>query len=292
MLYGLALGIGTAFAQALSYIFMRRSLTEFPESMAFFMNAVTGVLIWIPFAMLTNGVWADVPAVLPIAILSAILSEAFVFYATAKGDSIITGVLFSTYPLFTIFFAFLFLQERLISLAWIALALVIVGTLIVSSPSKREWVKNKITHWQFHLIAWPLVAAFAVGISDVAGKNMIDQTSAGTFLIALAIAEVPVSLVFLRMQRQKLSQLRTFFVQFQEYKYAFLSGLLGTITVLLLWLTFEALPVSIASPLTAITPIFVFILGIVFLKDKISIKNTFGLIVVTAGILLLSLNGV
>ncbi len=256
------------------------------------MNAITGVLIWIPFAMLTNGVWHDVARVFPIALLSAVLSEAFVYYATARGDTIITGVLFSTYPIFTIFFAFVFLQERLLALAWIALALVIAGTLVVSAPSKREWIKNKLTHWQFHLIAWPLIAATAVGISDVAGKNIIDQTSAGTFLIALAIAEVPVSLVFLRMQRQSLYKLATFFRKFQEYKYAFLSGLLNTLTVLTLWLTFEALPASVASPLTAITPIFVFILGILFLKETVSIKNALGLLTVTVGVLLLSLNGI
>ena len=144
--------------------------------MAFMMNALTGVLIWMPFAMFTDGVWSDVLYVLPIALLSAVLSEAFVFFATARGDTIITGVLFSTYPIFTIFFAYLFLEERLLFWSWIALLLVIVGTLIVTSPSKREWAKNAITHWQFHLIAWPLLAAISVSISDVAGKNIIDQT--------------------------------------------------------------------------------------------------------------------
>lgn len=291
MSIGILFGLLTALFQALSYIFMRRSLRDFPESMAFMMNAITGVIIWIPFAMLTNGVWSDVLYVLPIALLSAVLSEAFVFFATARGDTIITGVLFSTYPIFTIFFAYLFLHERLLFWAWIALALVIVGTLIVSSPSRREWVRDRVTHWQFHLIAWPLVAAVAVSISDVAGKHIIDQTSAGTFLIALAIAEVPVGIFFLRMQKQRLKQLKTFFSHFSDHKYAFLSGLLSTLAVLMLWLAFEVLPASIASPLTAVTPIFVFILGITFLKEKVSFKNTLGLAVVTIGILLLSLSG-
>jgi len=291
MILGVIFGLSTAFLQAMAYIFMRRSLSEFPESMAFFMNAVTGVLVWVPFALLTNGVLADVPKVLPIALLSAILSEAFVFYATAKGDSIVTGVLFSTYPLFTIFFAFFFLQEHLVFLAWAALLFVIIGTLVVSAPSRKEWLENQITHWKFHLIAWPLIAALAVGVSDVAGKSIIDQTSAGTFLIALAIAEIPVSIVFLYMQKQTLRQVGDFFKKFNEYKFAFLSGLFSTLAVLALWLAFEVLPASVASPLTAITPIFVFILGILFLKDTVSFKNTVGLLIVTLGILLLSLNG-
>lgn len=291
MWFGITLGVATALFQALAYIFMRRSLQEFPESMAFFMNAVTGVLIWIPFAMLTNGEWSDVLVVFPIALLGAVLSEAFVFYALAKGDTIITGVLFSTYPLFTIFFAFLFLQERLVAFAWIALGLVVAGTLIVSAPSRREWLENNIPHWKFHLIAWPLVAAAAVGVADVAGKGIINQTSAGTFLIALAIAEIPVSLVFLRMQKQSFAELRKFFIRFNDYKFAFLSGLMSTLAVLTLWFAFEALPVSVASPLTAITPIFVFILSILFLHERVSLKNTVGLAVVVAGVLLLSLNG-
>lgn len=292
MTLGITFGLVTAFFQGLSYIFMRRSLSDFPESMAFMMNALTGVVIWIPFAMLTNGVWSDVLYVLPFALLSAILSEAFVFFATARGDTIITGVLFSTYPIFTIFLAYMFLHERLLFLAWIALGLVVIGTLIVSSPTRREWLDNNLHHWKFHLIAWPLVAAVAVAISDVIGKNIIDQTSAGTFLIALAIAEVPVGLAFLRMQKQKLSQFKTFFSHFNDHKYAFLSGLLSTLAVLTFWLSFELLPASVASPLTAITPIFVFALGILFLKEKISLKNALGLIVVVTGILLLSLNGI
>jgi|GEM_PF-720488 len=290
MALGITFGLATAFFQGLSYVFMRRSLSDFPESMAFMMNAITGVLIWIPFAMFTNGVWSDVLYVLPLALVSAVLSEAFVFFATARGDTIITGVLFSTYPIFTIFLAYIFLQERLLFLAWIALGLVVIGTLIVSSPSRREWLDDNLQHWKFHLIAWPLVAAIAVSISDVIGKNVIDQTSAGTFLMALAIAEVPVSLVFLRMQKQKLSQFKTFFSHFINHKYAFLAGLLNTLAVVTFWLSFELLPASVASPLTALSPIFVFILGIAFLKEKISLKNTIALLVVTIGVLLLSVS--
>jgi drug/metabolite transporter (DMT)-like permease len=114
MSIGLLFGVSTAFFQALSYTFMRRSLQEFPASVSFFMNALTGVLLWIPFALLTNGNWTEIPSVLPIALISAVLSEAFVFYATSKGDSIITGVLFSTYPIFTILFASVLLSEELV----------------------------------------------------------------------------------------------------------------------------------------------------------------------------------
>jgi transporter family protein len=291
MTLGIIFGLFAALFQGFSYIFMRRSLAEFPASMSFFMNAVTGILIWIPFALFTNGVWADVPTVFPYALLSAILSEALVFYALAKGDTIITGVLFATYPLFTILFAFLFLQEQLLAFAWLALALVIIGTIIVSAPSKKEWLDNKLLHWKFHLIVYPLVAATAVGVSDVIGKHTVDQTSAGTFLIALALAEIPVSIVFLKLQKQRASQLKTFFTHYKDYKYAFLSGVLGTLTLIALWLAFEALPASVASPLTALSPIFVFVLGIFFLKERISVKNTAGLIIVTMGVLLLSLYG-
>ncbi len=291
MILGVSLGLAAAFFQALSFIFLRKSLSEFPASMAFFMNAITGFIIWIPFALFTNGVVGDVVKVLPIAILSAVLSEAFVFYALAKGESIVTGVLFSTYPLFTILFAFLLLNESLSSYVWIALMLVIVGTLIVVAPSAKQRLSTGGAYWRFHLIGWPVAAAVAVGIADIAGKTSVDLTSAGTFLIALAIVEVPISLIFLKLQNQQLSDIRHFFTKFEDYKYAFLSGLLGTLTVLALWFTFEALPASVASPITAITPIFVFILGLVFLKETVSIKNTIGLLFVTVGVICVSLMG-
>jgi uncharacterized membrane protein len=141
------------------------------------------------------------------------------------------------------------------------------------------------------LIVWPLIAATAVGFSDVIGKHTVDQYSAGTFLIALALAEIPVSLVFLKLQKQKISNLRFFFKKYKDYKFAFLSGLLGTLTIIALWFTFEALPASVASPLTALSPVFVFVLGILFLRETVTIKNFIGLTFVTIGILFLSLYG-
>lgn len=291
MTLGIIFGLSAAFFQGLSYIFMRKSLADFPASMSFFMNAATGVLLWIPFAMVTNGAWSDVPAVFPYALLSAVLSEALVFYALAKGDTIITGVLFATYPIFTIFFAAVLLQEQLLTFSWFALGLVVLGALIVSAPGKNEVRDSHIPKWKLYLIAWPLIAAIAVGFSDVVGKHTVDQYSAGTFLIALALAEIPVSLVFLKLQKQKISHLRFFFKKYKEYKFAFLSGLLGTLTIIALWFTFEALPASVASPLTALSPVFVFVLGILFLRETVTVKNFIGLTFVTIGILFLSLYG-
>lgn len=291
MATGITLGILTALFQAFAYLFLRKSLAEFPESVTFFLNAVTGVLLWIPFALLTNGVWADVWWVLPFALLSAILSEALVVFALARGDTIISGVLFSTYPVFTIVIAYILLNEHMTWWAGLAITLVVVGTLVVSAPGKSEWRKGAAQSWKFHLIAWPLVAALATGFADVAGKYAIDGASAGTFLIALAIAELPVSLIFLKIQKQSLSQFRTFWSQFNTYKYAFFSGLLSTITLITFWLTFERLPASVASPLTGVTPIFVFVFGILMFKDKVSVKNTIGLTIVIAGVLFLSVVG-
>ena len=292
MLLGVLLGILTALLQACAYLFMRKSLAEFPESVAFFMNAITGLLIWVPFGLYTNGVWADVWSVLPFALVSAILSEAFVFFALARGDTIISGVLFSTYPIFTIIIAYIFLGESLLLGILFAIVLAIVGTLIVSAPSRQDWKQGMTTHWRLGLVAWPLVAALACGAADVAGKFAIDDTSAGTFLIALGIAEVPVGIAFLYIQQQNLSQFRVFIKNFSRYKYAFLSGLLSTLTLVTFWFTFEMLPASIASPITATTPVFVFLFGWLVFKEQVSRKNMLGLTLVMSGIILLSVYGI
>lgn len=90
---GILFGLTASLFFAFSYISLKRSYEEFPPSVAFFLDALFGLLIWIPVA-LSLGINTNVfLTVLPWAVASAILSEAYFFYVLSKGEVSITGTI-------------------------------------------------------------------------------------------------------------------------------------------------------------------------------------------------------
>ena len=134
-------------------------------------------------------------------------------------------------------------------------------------------------------IFWGLLGAGAVGLSDTISKGIIDKTSMPTFLFSLAIMQIPVAIIFLKKQNEKLSQFSRIFSEIQKYKYAIMGAFLGTVAVLFLWLTFEKTYASIASPLTSAYPLFTLLLAYVWLKEKLSLKDWAGCFFIIIGVL-------
>lgn len=283
---GIVFGLLAALGQAFGYISIKKSFKELNPSIAFFFDACFGVLLWIPFALFVGVNFNQLHIVTGFALLSALLSEAFVFYALSKGNLSISGTIFAAYPVFTIFFSYIFNNERLLLLHWIFVGLTIIGILIVSLPKKfrKEELKNKL------YVLWPLSAAIAVGLSDTLSKGIIDKTSAQTFLFALAFAQIPVAIGYLLVTKQSLSQFRGAINEFNKYKYAILGSLLTVLSVLFLWLAFASTYASIASPITAAYPALLVLLAIIFLKEKPSVSELLGLFITVVGIIGISFN--
>lgn len=280
MTLGIIFGLSASFCVGLSLVFIKKSYEEFPASIAFAFQTIFGILVWIPFALFIGITSKFILFTLVIALLSAILSEAFYYYIFQKADVGITGAVFSTYPLFTIAFSFLFLSERPPLILLLFALVIIIGIIILSIPDKIQGIahKNKA-------VLWGLLGAGAVGFADTISKGVIDQTSAATFLFALAIMQVPVAIIFLRRQNETIHQFFKIFSEIQKYKYAIVGAFLGTIAVLFLWLTFEATYASIASPLTGAYPLFTLLLAYVWLKEKLSLRDWIGCLIVIAGVL-------
>jgi len=280
MTLGIIFGLLASFCTGLSLVFVKKSYEEFPASIAFAFQTIFGLLVWIPFAFFIGITFKFILFTLAIALLSAILSEAFYYYIFQKADVGITGAVFSTYPLFTILFSFLFLSERPPSVLFLFALVIVVGIIILSLPDKIQGVVHKN-----RAIFWGLVGAGAVGFSDTISKGIIDQTSAATFLFALAIMQIPVALIFLRRQNERAHQFLKIFSEIQKYKYAIIGAFLGVVAVLFLWLTFEVTYASIASPLTGAYPLFTLLLAYVWLKEKLSLRDWIGSLIIIAGVL-------
>jgi len=277
---GIIFGLLAAVAQAVSYTILKKSYQSLAPSVAFLFDACFGLLIWIPFALIVGFDFNHLPLVMMFALISALLSEAFVFYVLSKGEISITGTIFSSYPIYTILFSLFINQERLLPWHWFFVGLTILGTVIVSWPEKitKQELKKKA------IVLWGIVGAMAVGLSDSLSKNVIDKTSAEAFLAALALAQLPVALVYLKLEKQNLGQFKNTIRQFNRYKYAIFGSLMTVVSLIFLWLAFADTYASIASPLTATYPGIMIILAYFFLKERIKLKDLLGLIVIIVGV--------
>ena len=278
---GIIYGLISSFLFAIGFTCIKKSYTEFPPSVAFFFDMLFGLLIWIPFSLISGFDFADLPTVLPYALISAVLSEAFIFYIFSKGEISITGTIFGSYPIYTILFALIFLGEKLLPIHWLFVLITIAGTVITSLPPKIE--KGEIKKKRY--ILWAIAGALAVGLSDTISKGSIDKTSASAFLFALAIMQVPISLIYLKLEKESTSHIFKFVKGFKKYKYAIVGSLFNVLGLVGLWLAFENTLASIASPLTAAYPGIMVVLAIVFLKEKPRKIELIGLVLILIGIL-------
>jgi drug/metabolite transporter (DMT)-like permease len=283
---GLTIGLVTAAVQASSHVVLKRSFTDFKPSVAYLFDSLLGLIIWVPFSLYMGASIFSLPVVLPYAFISAVLAEAYVFYILQKGTLSLTNTVFYTYPLFIIAFSHPLNHESLTALQWLAIGLILSGLILISLPQTLNNIK---TSFKANLyLLYPLSSAFSVGISDSLSKNIINQTSAAAFLLALALAQVPVALVYYLVETQSLKPLKSLFVAPYRHRFTLTGSFLMVISMILYWYTFALLPASLAAPITASSPFIVLLLSNLFLKERLSFKDRAASLVIVIGILLVS----
>jgi|SRR5579859_7976041 len=281
---GIFFALLAAVLAALAYTSAKKSYEDFPPSIAFFLSMVFGLIIYVPFGLLSGLHFSGLPTTFLYAFVSAILAEAFYFYVLSKGELSITGTVIGTYPLFVILFSAFINHEHLSLVQGFFIGLTILGIIILSLPKKLK-EKTLVKATRNGAILWALAGAIAVGLSDSLTKHAINQTSAGTFLFALAFAQIPVAIVYLFLEKQSLSQFAKIFHHFKNYQFAAYGGLLNIVNVLCLFLAFQFTLASIASPIGASYPSMMILFAVLFLKEKIAKKDLLGLVITIIGVI-------
>jgi drug/metabolite transporter (DMT)-like permease len=282
---GIAAAIYASFFLALSQISLKKSFRDFPPSVSFLLDTIFALLIWIPISIFMGGQISDFFRVLPYAIVSAFLSEALYFYAISKGQLSITGIILASYPVYTILFSYFINRERLSQFQLIFVIITVIGTLgsfLPSKLNKAELIKSRV-------LLWPIIAAIAVGLSDTLSKSVINLTSAFSFIFALAIVQVPVSLLYLFFEKQNaIKSLKVVVSDLHGSRLLIFGSLFNVIGTGLLWLSFNSILASIASPITATSGGLLILLTLLFTNEKISVKNILAVILMFIGIFGLS----
>lgn len=127
----------------------------------------------------------------------------------------------------------------------------------------------------------PVPAVIFWGVSFIATKYLLDYISPETIISMRLI--LAVSLLF----PAALLTNRSFKINYKSHFYILILALIG---VFHLWIQVTGMKFTTASNtgwIIGTAPVFIALLGMIFLKEKISIINTIGIIIATFGLLLL-----
>ena len=276
---GIIIAIISAIFMAGMQILLKKSYKELNPSVAFFFDVMFGFLIWIPVGFIFGATIEGVLNCLIYAIISAVFSEALVFYALSKGDLSVSTVMIATYPIYTLLFS-RYINNELLSIEQLVFViLTIIGTILTCFD--KEFKFNKFKNITLLI---PIITAVAIGLSDTLTKKIINDTSAFSFLVAIAIVQIPVALIYLKITKQKIFDIfKELKVGIKEYKHSILGSLFNVLGTGCLLVSFNYGMVSIVSPLTAIYTPFVLIYSFMFLKEKVSKTNFLGIIAALIG---------
>jgi drug/metabolite transporter (DMT)-like permease len=279
---GIILALLCAVFVALSQISLRKSYKELKPSVAFFFDAVFGLLLWVPLALIMGvSLGLNFEQAILYAVISAILSEAIVFFALSHGELAVTATVLATYPVYTVLFSRIFNNEVLTSSLMIFVAITIIGSIVASLPNKVR--KNELKLRKE--IVWPFVAAICIGLSDTLSKGYINRSGDFSFLFTLGFVQIPVAIAYLRIEKESLTHaVKGTLQRFGTYKNALLGGLFNIIGTGFLWLSFSYAPASIASPITGANGALTVILARLALSEKLSLRKYIGIALTFVGI--------
>lgn len=222
---GIVIAVLSSFFMAEMQILLKKSYKELNSSVAYFFDMLFGLIIWIPVGILFGATLEGIRKCLLYAIISAILSEALVFYALSKGNLSVTTVIIATYPVYTLLFSFLINNEKLTLIQIICVLITILGTILTAFD-----YNFKVKNLKNISIIIPLIAAIAIGFSDTLTKVIIDETSSFNFLVAIAIVQIPVAIIYLILTKQKFKTiLDDLKAGVKEYKYSIIGSLLNVL---------------------------------------------------------------
>src|SRR5260221_1658003 len=174
---GIIFALLSAFSIAGYQIIAKKAYEYYPPSVAFIVDVIFCVLIWLPFGLISGINFSLLPITFIYALISAILAEALFFWILSKGELSITSTILSTFAIYTGIFSFFINHERLTEIQLLFVLLTIIGTVIVSFPEKIK--KSEFKKKAF--ILWAVIGAIGIGFSDTLTKGIIDKASIGTF---------------------------------------------------------------------------------------------------------------
>lgn len=273
----LIFAILAAFSWGLYAVFIKKSYESAKAATGVVLGAVAALLLLLPFSIAKGAEFIFWPLI-PIGALAA-ASYIFIYYAFEKGKISLMAPVQSTYPLFTVVLAAIFLGETTNLSAKLALVPVILGLILVSSESPRRLLKTGFGNWFW----WALGAAALAGFGDFLAKLMVNKYDPYTYSLAFVFGWVIVAGIIAVFGRKNIS-LRIN----KGNKYLLLGNLFLFAGYLFFYLAFETGLASIVTPITAAYSAVALFLSIIWLKEKITTWQLVGVVMTILGVIMIS----
>ncbi len=200
----------------------------------------------------------------------------FYFKTFEKTEASVATPMLSLAPAFTFLFGW-FLIDDIVSIPTLLGALAIVVLVIYFSADFKNFKQYKVA-----TLIPAIIASVLFGISAIPAKFLLDSLdviNAPTLYMFRAGFIALFALLFFNFSVRDLS--------LKQYRIIFLRGLFVIAQWLLLYYALSLGSAGVSVTLANITPIFVFILGAIFLHEKLTIKKTISaLLILTLSLLL------
>ena len=280
----------SAFLHALYNLIMRRSRKgdlSFVTGM-FGIASLIACVVALTEGSYLNTAWSSIPYIFGAAFFY-ILYQAFVFRAYQHGEVSSLYPLTVLSPIFIPIWAAVALDEKLSIMTALGIALTVLGAVLVQQPSLSldelgQAFRRKDAH---RGAGYALGASFFYSLGAVSDKWKI-----GDFPLTLYLALL-ISFMFFNALVYQLTWARTPLLSHLR-SHAGTVCLAGTIVYLSFYtfrIALPEVPVSIAVPVRQIAIVFAIIMGITVLKERFSLCNAVGSLLIMAGIALIHLMG-
>lgn len=200
-------------------------------------------------------------------------SALFVFSKTMSNDSIKHGILSKLFPLsglgalFTYLFGLVLLSEQLKPIPVFGIVLIVAGTYALNVDRAHEGIWQPIKLLFKERVS--LVFIIAIGLSSLAGifdKVGLTNISPRSTIFPLLIEDIFLSLFLLaymlRFEKNWVTQLKN------NFWILFLTSTIYMVSNLLTFSGFLSGPVALTSGIKRVQILFVFLLGLMLLKDR------------------------
>jgi len=201
-----------------------------------------------------------------IGIIASGFAHLLFFFGQSFTSAINAGFIAKLTTLFTAFFAFFLVSERLRRIDWIAISLSFVGVYLISTRGTFEpQIGDSLI----------LISSIFLGLSNAYAKRLMKTHSSRTIVFWRTIFGIPLLFSFsLFISGDPFSTLSYFVI---------LNGLFMGVTVIFLYKSIEVIGPSLSSSLFFLSPLFSTILALVLLKETLSGVQIIGGMIILMG---------
>jgi DME family drug/metabolite transporter len=268
------------FAWGVGQVLIRRGFSSASPVDTFFMGGVWGFLVYAPYIFIH---WNEVHITWKLIAFSffIILSYLVYYKALSTGNFSINSTVTSTFPLFTIIWAQVFLHEPLTSIQWIGIAFILMGITYLSSNhgEKLEW-KN----WKEYHFIWPLFAAIYLGTGDFLSKFISNTYSYASIFFVFGLTQFIQGAILKWIQDRGKFDFSLF-----KNKYTVTGNLLLSAGTLFFYLALFSGYASIIVPVSGSFLIVALLLARIILGEKLTILQYFFIMIIFLGNVLINI---